>query len=142
MADQVRLLNVTSIAMIAVSSMVLLVSVILISMIDGPVTDFDTVVTFVRFVALALMCISAALSALAVGKSLESSGMSTLMWRRIREASDDDAAYEQRASVERLNRLLYTGRNDLRMGAIMLALGSILMAATYLLEMLVSMGYL
>lgn len=142
MADQVRLLNVTSIALIAVSSVVLMVSIFLISLVDGPTTRFDTFVTFSRFGAIALMCVSAALSSMAVGKSLQASAMSTLMWRRIRETSDDDAAYEQIAAVRRLNQLLFTGRNDLRMGAIMIALGSILLAVTYLLEMLVSMGYL
>ena len=142
MAGQVRLMNVTAVALLAVSSMVLLVGVFLISLIDGPVTKFNTFVVFARFGALALMCIAAGLASSAVSKSLRASSMSPLMWRHIRETPDDEAAYEQTAAIGMLNRLLFTGRNDIRLSSLMLVVGSVLMAATYALEMFSSMGYL
>ncbi len=142
MANQVRLMNVTAVALLAVSSMVLLVGVFLISLIDGPVTKFNTFIVFARIGALALMCIAASLASMAVSKSLKASSMSPLMWRNIRETPDDEAAYEQTAAIGRLNKLLFTGRNDIRMSSMMLVLGSIILAVTYAVEMFSSMGYL
>lgn len=105
-------------------------------------TKFNTFIVFARFGALALMCIAASLASMAVSKSLKASSMSPLMWRNIRETPDDEAAYEQTAAIGRLNKLLFTGRNDIRMSSMMLVLGSIILAVTYAVEMFSSMGYL
>lgn len=141
MAAQTRLLNITAIALLAVASMVLLMGVFLVSQVDSPVTKFNTIITFCRFGALTLMCIGAGLAALAVSKALKASSMSTLMWRNVRETPSDEAAYEQTRAITQLNRLLFTGRNDINMSSLMIALGSILLAVTFAVDLLVSMGY-
>ena len=142
MAAQTRLLNITAVALLAVASTALLIGVFLVSQVDAPISKFNTIMTFCRFGALTLMCIGAGLAAMAVNKAIKASSMSTLMWRNVRETPSDEAAYEQTKAITQLNRLLFTGRNDINMSSMMIALGSILLATTFAVGLLADMGYL
>ncbi|MDO5861442.1 MAG: hypothetical protein Q4Q58_01370 [Thermoplasmata archaeon] len=68
--------------------------------------------------------------------------MSPLMWRKIRESPTDESAYEQTNAMTRLNKLLFTGRNNLWLSAMLLAAAVTFFTATFAFEMLVAMGYI
>lgn len=142
MALQVRSLNTVAVSLLAVSSVALLLAVYLISLVDGPVTSFNTLIMFLRFGSLSMMCLAALFGALSLGKALRASSMSTLMWRNVRETATDETVYEQRMSVEKLNRLLFTARNDIWVSSLLMVLGSVVLGMTYAVEMFSSMGYI
>lgn len=141
MATQTRTLAVTAVGMVIAAAVVPMVAVLLIQQAGDTVTAYDTAVKFVRFLSLAMMCISALTAMMAVSRSLKASSMSTLMWRNVRESPSDESAYEQTNAMNRLNRLLFTGRNNLRVSAMLLAAAVTLFTATFAFEMLSVMGY-
>lgn len=140
-AAQARTLSYMSVVMVIASSLVPLASVFLIQQAGSTVTNYDVIVKFIRFGALAMMCISAMTSMLAANKALRALSMSTLMWRNVRESPSDESAYEQTSAMSRANRLLFTGRNNLKVGVSLLACGVALFTATFAFEMLSVMGY-
>ncbi|MDO5861811.1 MAG: hypothetical protein Q4Q58_03345 [Thermoplasmata archaeon] len=139
-AGQARTLSYMSVVMVIASALVPLVSIFLIQA-GSTVTNYDVIVKFVRFAALAMMCIAAVTSMMSANKALRALSMSTLMWRNVRESPSDESAYEQTNAMSRANKLLFTGRNNLKVGISLLAAGVTLFTATYAFEMLSTMGY-
>lgn len=141
-AVQVRAVNIAALAILSVSVIALLVVVLILCIVDGPVTSFNRILVFVRFGSLAMLCIGSILSASALRRALRALSASPLMWRHVRETATDEAVYEQTLAINRLNKLLFTSRNLLSSATSVIVFGVILMAATYAVELLASMGYI
>lgn len=105
-------------------------------------TAYDTPVMFIRIGAMAMLFIATAMSSSALKMAIGVSSSSPMMWRNIRETANDDAAYEQIAAINKANKLLFIGRNNLNMASTMLVVGSMIAILTYLFVMIVSAGYI
>jgi len=108
----------------------------------GYKTSYDSYFLFIRIGILALMCIATIMASSAVSKGIRVSSVSTLMWRSVRETASDESAYEQIAAINRANKLMFTGRNDLNTSSMLMVLCIILTVILYIVGILSSEGYL
>lgn len=141
-AVQTRAINIAALILLTLSVVALLLIVFLLSMVGAQVSSLSRVISFMRFGSLAMVCIAAVLSSSALSKALRALSASPLMWRHVRETATDEMVYEQTLAINRLNRLLFRARNLLSSSSMLLVLGAIVMAITYAIELLMSMGYL
>lgn len=141
-AIQIRFVNIAAMVVLSISIVALLIVIMLLSAANGPISSFERIIVFLRLASLSLLCIGAVLSASALQKALRASSASPLMWRHIRETATDELVYEQTLGINRLNKLLYRSRNTINTATNIIVLGSIVMAISFALQLLASMGYL
>ncbi|MCQ2085085.1 MAG: hypothetical protein MJZ21_02935 [archaeon] len=143
MASQVRLVNNSGIALIGISLFLMSMSILLFSTSTSTFSGTSrSIILVLRVLALALMCVSAAMGAMAVVKSVNASSVSTMFWRNVRETADDEKVYEQMMAIRSLNFLISASKNNLKSSVMYLIVGGICVGLAYLYELLLAAGYI
>lgn len=143
MAHQIKSLNVSALALMGISSISLLLSILLISQsTESVATNVKLVLFFLRSAAIVLMVLSALIAFLAVSLAQDANAVSPLMWKNIRETADDEKAYEQMATIKYLNKLVFRARNEVKASALVMALGGLLLGVAFIIQLFSSAGYI
>jgi len=132
----------SSIAAMALDAAILFCILIMMLLGLGYQTQYDSIFIFVRIGVLAVLCIALFMSSSAFSKGIRVQSVSTIMWRTIREAPNDEAAYEQIAAINRANKMMFTGRNDLSTSNMLVILSVVITVIIYIIGFLTHEGYL
>ena len=143
MSTEIKTVNNTSVAVLA-SSMVALI--LIIAFVPGVSTTLTgsgkSFVFLTRITAIALLCISSALSCKVMVSMSDASSISSILWRNVRETADDESAYEQTQAVGTIGNLLMASKQHIKMAGLAVAASVILLGAGFIYELLVTASYI
>ena len=142
-SQEIRSLNGTALGTLGVSVISLLLMISLLSVSSITVTGgLKAVVFLTRILAVALLCISAFLSAMVMSRASDASSISSFLWRNVREQADDDKAYEQSQSVRKAGMIMASSKALIKMAALILAFAALSFGIGYTLELLSAYSYI
>lgn len=141
LSAQIKVLITMSVSLLATTVFGLLATIVLISTISEDTSGYDTYVNYIRIAAIALMCLSVIMSFSSINRLLKAYSSSAFMWRNIRETADDEKAYEQMTTINKINILVFRCRNSIGTASMTLMFGVLLVALSYVFKILVSMGH-
>jgi len=143
MSDEVRSVSTTSLAILASSIVSLILLIALVS--DHGITNsssLKSIIFLTRITSIALLCMSALISGLVVGKASDASSISTILWRNVRETADDEKAYEQTKAVKAVNAIVTSSKGLIKLSAMTMAVAGVILGLGFILELLASSNYI
>ena len=142
LSDQIRGVRTAALAIMCLSMVSLMTSLLLAAISDTGPTGYRNAVVLMRIGGMLAVTIGFLMASSAVSKAMKASAISPLMWRNIRETATDEKAYEQMVAVRKLNKLLYTTRNSLSSATRITVVGAAVTGLSYMLVMFASLGYI
>lgn len=142
-SSQVRSVSSTGLALLGMSLFALVMSILLISGSQNPVSlQSKSLIFLLRILSVALICAAASLAGAVVCRMVSASSVPAVFWRNVRETADDEKVYEQMEAVKALNNMVVVSKNNAKSATVLLILGGLCISAAFLYEMLAGAGYL
>ena len=143
MSREVKAVNNTSVAILISSMVALILIVALVPDISSSISSSGKSFVFLtRIMAIALLCISSALSCKVIASMSDASSISSIIWRNIRETADDESAFEQTEAVKTISRILMASKQHAKLAALAVAFSTIMLGSGFIYILLASAGYI
>ena len=142
-SSEIKSVNSTAIGLLGISILSVILMISLISNTELTVSGtLKAIVFLTRILSIALLCMSAILAGLVIGKASDASSVSSILWRNVRENINDDMAYEQIQAVRVTGALLTSSKAIVKMAALIIAIAGALLAVGFILELLSAYSYI
>ncbi|AMH94380.1 transmembrane protein [methanogenic archaeon ISO4-H5] len=143
LSAEMKVTHNTSVALLATSMVTLIMMISLISgMSSTLIGTAKSIILLTKITAIAMVCISAVLSAKVIMSMSDASFVATILWRNVRETADDESAYEQTQAIRVIGSIMTVAKQYVKLAALAIAVAVILLGAGYIYETLAVAGYL